>query len=94
MKKVFYILICITTVTSCSVKRFLPPGEKLYRGATIKVEKIGNVKGTTGQLATKLKLAVKPRTNKFLFNQPYKVWWWYKLGPLDPEKENKGFRSF
>ena len=95
MKKLFYILFLVSIVaTSCNVQRFLPAGERLYKGASIKIEKIGNVKGTTTQLSKKIKLAVKPKTNKFLFGQPYKVWWWYKLGALDPEKQNKGLRSF
>ena len=87
-------LFFLAVLTSCSVQRFLPPGEKLYRGATVTVKKNPDVKTTSRNLKKQLKLAVTPRANKFLFGQPYKVWWWYKIGEPDPEKEEKGLRAF
>lgn len=78
-------------MSSCSVQRFLPPGEKLYRGATIHVTKNAETKNTTGQLKDMLKLAAKPSPNKFLLGQPYKVWFWYVIG--EPKKE-KSFKAF
>ena len=39
-------------------------------------------------------MAVSPRHNKFLFGQPYKVWWWYVLGEPDAAKKGKGLRAF
>ena len=86
--------IVLLIVSSCSVKRHLPPGEKLYKGATIKVEKNPEIKTSVRKLKKQLNLAVTPRRNKFLFGQPYKVWWWYKIGEPDPEKTEKGLRSF
>ena len=38
-----------------------------------------------------LKLAARPKPNKFLLGQPYKVWFWYVIG--QPKRE-KGFRAF
>ena len=75
----------------CSVRRFLPPGEKLYRGYTLKVDKSKNVKTSARSLKSQLKVAIKPKPNKFLFGQPYKVWLYYKIGK--PESE-KGFRAW
>lgn len=91
--KVNYItaLILILAASSCSVRRFLPAGEKLYRGATVVVEKNPEEKKSTKKLKKHIKQAVSPRTNKFLLGQPYKVWWWYVIG--DSKKE-KGLRPF
>ncbi|HMC99093.1 MAG TPA: hypothetical protein VKH37_03040, partial [Ferruginibacter sp.] len=86
---VFFLLIA----SSCSVQRFLPPGEKLYRGATIRVTKNPQTKGTIKSLKSQLNMAVSPKHNKFLFGQPYKVWWWYVIGAPDPEKHEKGLRA-
>ena len=90
----FFVFIFLVTASSCSVQRFLPPGEKLYKGAIVKVEKNPAVKNTTRQLRNHVRKAVSPRRNKFLLGQPYKVWWWYVLGEPDPDKTEKGLRSF
>ena len=79
---------------SCSVKRYLPAGERIYRGADITVEKQGDVKATGHYLKKQLKLAAKPAANKFAFGQPYKVWWWYVLGePRNPNGVRAYFRN-
>lgn len=90
----FIVFIVLVVLSSCSVKRYLPAGEKLYNGSTIKVEKANGVKNTSKQLQKQLKLAVTPRRNKFLLGQPYKVWWWYKIGEPDANKNGKGLRAF
>ncbi len=84
-------LILMSAITSCSVNRFLPPGEKLYKGARIVVKKSSEVKESEKELAKQLKLAVKPNRNKFILGQPYKVWWWYVIGE---SKKEKGLRPF
>lgn len=84
-------LIFILGASSCSVRRFLPPGEKLYRGAEITVKKNPDEKKSSKQLKKYIRQAVSPRRNKFLFGQPYKVWWWYVIG--EPKSE-KGLRPF
>lgn len=90
----FFAFLFLIAASSCSVRRFLPPGEKLYKGATVKVEKNPETKGTTRQLRNHVRQAVSPRRNKFLLGQPYKVWWWYVIGEPDPDKTEKGLRSF
>ncbi len=84
-------LIILLTVSSCSVRRFLPAGEKLYKGATVIVEKNPEVKQTRKQLKKHLSLAVSPRRNKFILGQPYKVWWWYVIGE---SKNERGLKPF
>lgn len=92
MKGKFFIgLVLILSASSCSVKRFLPAGEKLYRGSEITVQKNPGEKKTSKQLKKYLKQAVTPRRNKFLLGQPYKVWWWYVIGE---SKNEKGLRPF
>ena len=92
MKANFFIgLILLLAATSCSVRRFLPAGEKLYRGSDVIVKKNPEEKKTTKQLKKFLKQAVSPHRNKFLLGQPYKVWWWYVIGESENER---GFRPF
>jgi outer membrane protein insertion porin family len=95
MKGVHFIaFIVLLALSSCSVQKRLPPGERLYKGATIKVEKNSETKTSARALKKQLNLAIPIKPNKFLFGQPYKVWWWYFFGEPDPEKEDKGLRAF
>ncbi len=84
-------VVCAMVVSSCSVQKYLPEGERIYKGASISVTKNEDVKTTTRALKSKMLAAAKPTPNKFLFGQPYKVWWWYKIG--EPKRE-KGLKSF
>ncbi|MEO6722674.1 MAG: BamA/TamA family outer membrane protein, partial [Ferruginibacter sp.] len=86
-----YLLMIATVMSSCNVQRYLPPGERLYRGATIQVEKEKGVKASSASLRKQLKLASKPVANKFVFGRPYKVWWWFAIGQ---PKRPKGVRAF
>lgn len=78
-------------ISSCSVRRFLPAGERLYKGSTIKIEKDSATSTSIKSLKKTIKLAISPKANKFFLGQPYKVWWWYKIG--EPKKE-KGLKAF
>lgn len=93
MRKIFFIPspILIFIASSCSVQKYLPPGERLYKGATVKVEKNKETTGTEKSLKKTIALAASPKPNKFLLGQPYKVWFYYKIG--EPKRE-KGFRAF
>ncbi len=86
---ILYGLFCLTLVESCSVAKFLPPGERLYRGATIKVAKDKDVETSRRSLKKQIQPVARPRPNKFFLGQPYKVWWWYVIG--QPKKQ-KGFK--
>src|SRR5918993_2388046 len=77
--------------TSCGVSRYLPPGEKLYDGASIKINKAGQVNTRSEVLEKKLAALARPKRNKQIFDQHYKVWWWYKIGP---SKKEKGFKTW
>lgn len=88
---IYGLFFLLLTAAGCSVGKRLPPGERLYRGATIKVEKQKDVKASAKTLRSQLKAAARPKPNKFLLGQPYKVWWYYFIG--EP-KRPKGFRAF
>ena len=84
--------VCLLTgFTSCGVSRYLPPGEKLYDGASIKIMKEPEVKTSEKALKSKLASLARPKRNKQIFDQPYKVWWWYKIGQ---SKKGKGFKTW
>jgi len=86
-----FFLVVIIVMSSCGVRRYLPEGERLYRGATIQIEKEENVSASSRSLNKQLKLASRPRANKFALGQPYKVWWWFALG--EP-KNRKGIKAY
>lgn len=90
-RRIIYGMVVLLLVSSCGVKRFLPPGEKLYRGANVKVIRDPAVKTSAKTLRNQLKAATRPKHNKFLFGQPWKVWWYYVIG--EP-KRPKGFKAF
>lgn len=83
-------------LASCSVQKYLPEGEKLYRGADFKIKKDPQVTVSVSRIKSELQLAASPKSNKFIFNQPYKVWWWYVLkGDKEKEQEKeRGFKVF
>ncbi len=93
MKSGVYFLMAfiILTAASCSVRKYLEPGQRIYKGASAKVNKTAEVSGSNRSLRKLVLKAAAPRSNKFLLGHPYKVWWWYVIG--EPKRE-KGFKSF
>ncbi len=92
MRKIFSIsVICICVASSCSVQKYLPEGERLYKGATVKVKTNKETKTSARSLKKTIALAASPKPNKFLLGQPYKVWFYYKIGT--PKRE-KGLKAF
>ena len=90
MKKIiFYCFTVVLFTTGCSVKNYLPPGEKLYRGAKIVVNKPEG--GSAGSLKKELQVVARPHANTFLLGISYKVWWWYFIG--EPKKP-KGLKAW
>src|SRR6187402_1005392 len=93
-KQVLFGVILIAIFSGCSVRRFLPEGERVYRGPTIELERKPGTKTTARQLKKQLKLAVRPQANKFFLGRPYKVWWWYVIGtPKNPKGVRAYFRN-
>ncbi|MFT3909790.1 MAG: BamA/TamA family outer membrane protein [Ferruginibacter sp.] len=86
-----YIILLLFILSSCGVRKWIPKGETIYKGSVVHVDKNPETKDKTNSLRKTVKLAAKPTRNKFLFGQPYKVWWWYVIG--EPKRET-GFRAF
>ena len=89
--KIIFPLLLIAAISGCGVQRYLPPGERLYRGASVKVNKSPLVKTSTSSLKSSLKSATRPKKNKFFLNQPWKVWWYYVIG--EPKRQT-GLKAF
>ncbi|MFT3682106.1 MAG: BamA/TamA family outer membrane protein [Ferruginibacter sp.] len=89
MKRLISYCILLIIASGCGVGKYLPPGEKLYRGAEVKINRGDSVATSKGALKKQLSLVARPKTNKFLLGKPYKVWWWYVIG--EPKKQ-KGFK--
>lgn len=75
--------------TSCSVRRHLPPGTYLYKGATYKIEKEPGNKTKVKSIKSQLKGITAPVPNKTILGYPYRVAFWYFVG--EPKKQ-KGFK--
>jgi len=89
-KRLTYVLLsCLLVVTSCSVRRHLPPGETLYNGSTIKVKLEPGISHRPRTYKRELSTIVTPIKNKMILGFPYKVWFWYKIG--EPKKQ-KGLK--
>lgn len=70
---------------SCSVKKYIPEGERLYTGASLKIEADSTVENLKG-LKTELESVLRPEPNsKFLGMRPG-LYYYYKN-----EKEKPGF---
>ena len=93
MKNIFTCILffIFLVITSCHVGKYLPAGEKLYRGAKVLVERDKDVKASAKTLRKSLLLSARPRPNKFILGRPYRVWWWYAIGV---PKRPKGFKAF
>jgi len=85
------ILCIIILYCSCSVKRFIPAGEKLYNGAKVKVELAPEIKERESSFGKKLARITTPERNRMFLGGPNRVWWWYVIGT--PKKE-KGFKAW
>jgi outer membrane protein insertion porin family len=90
-KVLLIVVFIICVISSCSVKKYLPEGETLYRGAKMIVIKKNGVLASKNNLQKKLKASLYPKSNKYILGQPYKVWWWYKIG--EPSRK-KGLKVF
>lgn len=65
----FLLLICIT-VASCTGTRRLPPGEKLYKGASVELQPVEKIENK-GKIIREAKTAIRPKPNKgFLGMRP------------------------
>lgn len=85
-----YILIFICLIlASCSGTKHLPPGEKLYTGAEVKIESIDKLKKKKKAIIkTTVENAVRPKPNKSFLGMRPKLWIYMTAGE-DPKKKFK-----
>lgn len=79
------LLMSIGCMMSCSIRRHLPPGTQLYKGAAFTVVKDAANKTSEKSIKKQLDLISAPKPNKRILGYPYRVWLWYLIG--EPKKE-------
>ncbi|WP_109673436.1 translocation and assembly module lipoprotein TamL [Dyadobacter jejuensis] len=89
--KIVAIVLSCLWMNGCSIKKYVPQGQSLYVGNTVKVEADSLSKPNVSGLATSLEEITKPTPNKTIFGFPWKVWWFYFIG--EPKDEG-GLRSW
>ncbi len=83
-------LICIL-LSSCSVKKYIPEGQGLYVGNSVKARPDSISKPNISGLEENLEAIIKPAPNKTILGFPWKVWFYYWIGQ---PKDEGGIRSW
>lgn len=81
----FVVCICLATLSSCSVKQYIPEGERLYTGAKLEITKEGKIKGFD-KIESELEEAVRPRPNSKILGARLGLYFHYKA-----QREKPGF---
>lgn len=77
------LVICVILHSGCTGLKKLPPGEKLYTGARIKLEYNGDIKKKK-EIIAKAKSAVRPDANQSFLGMRPKLWIYQQAG--EPKK--------
>ncbi|MCE6992260.1 BamA/TamA family outer membrane protein [Dyadobacter sp. CY323] len=85
------ILISCIVLSGCSVNKYIPAGQSLYVGSSVKATADTITKPNISGLESQLESIIKPPPNKTLFGFPYKVWFYYWIG--EPKNEG-GLKSW
>jgi outer membrane protein insertion porin family len=91
MKRLIIAIVLMSVITACNVTRRLPAGEKLYTGATVKIDDKELKKKARKAVAADLKTFIIPKPNKSFLGIYYKLWVYQVVGT--PKKE-KGIRNW
>ena len=87
-----YILIfSFLLLAACSGTRHLPPGEKLYTGAEIKLESTNNI--SSKLIKTTMENAIRPEPNKVFLGQRLKLWMYNTAGESPEGKFKKWLKK-
>ncbi len=89
--RILIFLLTVGVLSSCSVTKYVPEGQGLYVGSSIKVVPDSISKPGVSGLAVSLEEIVKPTPNQTIFGFPWKVWWFYFIGK---PKDEGGLRSW
>lgn len=91
MKQLIISILLITLAAACNVTKRLPAGEKLYTGATVKVEDKNLKKKQRKAIDSDLESFIRPKPNKSILGIRYKLWLYQIAG--EPKKP-KGIRNW
>jgi hypothetical protein len=81
-------------IAACSGTRHLPPGEKLYTGAEIKLESVHQIKNREKQsIKTTIKDAIRPLPNKTFLGMRPKLWMYMTAGEAPKSKFKKWLKK-
>lgn len=75
-KNLRYILILTIVLNACSNTKYLAPGQKLYTGATVKVEDKDLKKSDAKALSTDLQTLLRPLPNSSILGLKFKLYLW------------------
>ncbi|NIJ43805.1 outer membrane protein assembly factor BamA [Wenyingzhuangia heitensis] len=75
--KASWLVVIMLIITSCSVTRFIPKGEKLYSGASLKMKNENNVKKLSG-LEDELQELLRPEPNSKILGRRVGLYYHYK----------------
>ncbi len=85
----YYLIIIPFLLAACSGTKHLPPGEKLYTGATIKLESSDKLKSRKKRaIKVSMEIALRPKPNKSFLGMRPKLWMYMKAGE-DPKSKFK-----
>jgi hypothetical protein len=76
---------------ACSVRKYVPAGQSLYVGNSVKVTPDSLSKPNVSGLAESIEGIIKPPPNKTILGFPWKVWFYFWIG--EPKDEG-GLRSW
>jgi outer membrane protein assembly factor BamA len=88
----FFLIISCLFLTACSGTKLLPPGEKLYAGAEIKLEPAVHLQNYQ-LVKTTVKKAIQPQPNKRFLGMRPKLWKYLKAGETPKSKLNKWLKK-
>jgi outer membrane protein insertion porin family len=85
IKRITYLLLVTVLLSACSTTKYLPKGEKLYTGGTVKVADKDIKKADAKTISAEMKTLIRPQPNARLLGLRIKLWLYYKT------KARKGF---
>ncbi|MFD0763881.1 BamA/TamA family outer membrane protein [Mucilaginibacter lutimaris] len=85
IKRIIYLLSLAVILNACSTTKYVPEGEKLYTGGTVKVNDKNISKGDAKAISAEMKTLIRPKPNAKLLGMRIKLWLYYKT------KARKGF---
>jgi outer membrane protein insertion porin family len=78
IKRIIYLLSLAVILNACSTTKYVPEGEKLYTGGTVKIEDKAISKGDSKGLSAEMKSLIRPKPNSSLLGMRIKLWLYYK----------------